>query len=355
MAPVTDTLPFILLLHQSYLLPLHIVRCACFYYSCPWNAIGVLVPAALAVHATADLKARCFDYLANLLCEHSSLYSSAALIATFNHIPGSSYNATLESAVICSSICSAFSTLDSLVGLGCCTHQDTPITASITTDPTTRHAGISYFAFRSTIDPALIDTRVLLPKTNFEIWLPLPQSISPTDTRISTSLATRNLLTAFETPPRAPSPKMLQTAADLHALDAISLDYTTKRYTLFTHTQLQTLLLHTPTTPAPPAHPRMTAILAPSVTSGSSYLGSLNFLDSQSAFDLTFPNPVPLLITTSPTTGVSIDSHSIGTSIDSLSIGTSSPPLLINEHSTPSLLSSAPIMLALLTAMTPLH
>jgi hypothetical protein len=64
------------------------------------NAIELLVPPAPAVHAAPDLKARCFDFLADLLLEHSALYSSAELIAAFGHIPGSSYNATLEAADI---------------------------------------------------------------------------------------------------------------------------------------------------------------------------------------------------------------------------------------------------------------
>ena len=75
------------------------------------NAIDLLVPAAPPVHAAADLKGRCFDYLANLLLEHAPLYSSAELIAAFNHIPGITYNAAIESASICSEIRSAFSEL----------------------------------------------------------------------------------------------------------------------------------------------------------------------------------------------------------------------------------------------------
>jgi hypothetical protein len=82
------------------------------------NAIELLVPPAPAVHTIANLKARCFDFLANLLCKHSLLYSSAELIVAFNHVPGSSYNATLESAAIfCASIRSTFFNGDNLVGL----------------------------------------------------------------------------------------------------------------------------------------------------------------------------------------------------------------------------------------------
>ena len=71
---------------------------------CSCHAIELLVPTAPPVHATSDLKARCFDYLADLLLEHSSFYSSAELIAAFGHIPGNTYNATLESSTICSLI-----------------------------------------------------------------------------------------------------------------------------------------------------------------------------------------------------------------------------------------------------------
>ena len=57
------------------------------------NAIELLVPIAPAVHDATDLKARAFDFLSDLLCQHAEQYSSAELIAACNHIPGSSYNA----------------------------------------------------------------------------------------------------------------------------------------------------------------------------------------------------------------------------------------------------------------------
>jgi hypothetical protein len=72
------------------------------------NAIELLVPPAPAVHDATDLKARCFHFLADLLIEHSSLHSSAELIAAFAHIPNSSFNASLEAADICKTIRSAF-------------------------------------------------------------------------------------------------------------------------------------------------------------------------------------------------------------------------------------------------------
>jgi hypothetical protein len=54
----------------------------------------------------------------------------------------------------------------------------------------------------------------------------------------------------------------------------------------------------------------MTAVLVTAGTSGSSYYGSLDFLDSQASFDLTFHRPAPLLVTVSPTVGLLIDSIS---------------------------------------------
>ena len=57
------------------------------------NAIELLlVPIAPDVHNATDLKARAFDFLSDLLCQHAEQYSSAELIAACNHIPGSSYN-----------------------------------------------------------------------------------------------------------------------------------------------------------------------------------------------------------------------------------------------------------------------
>ena len=52
--------------------------------------------------------------------------------------------------------------------------------------------------------------------------------------------------------------------------------------------------------------PRMSDVLASSPSSSSSYFGSLDFLDSQSAFDCTFPHPILLLVTCA-TASVSID------------------------------------------------
>jgi hypothetical protein len=52
----------------------------------------------------------------------------------------------------------------------------------------------------------------------------------------------------------------------------------------------------------------MKAVLASTITSSSSYFGPLDFLDSQLAFDTTFLHPVPLLVTLSSATSVSIDS-----------------------------------------------
>jgi hypothetical protein len=61
------------------------------------NAIELSVPPAPAVSAAGDLKARSFDFLADLLVSHSALYSSAELFAAFSgHIPTSSYNARGE-------------------------------------------------------------------------------------------------------------------------------------------------------------------------------------------------------------------------------------------------------------------
>ena len=55
------------------------------------NAIELLVLIAPAVYYAADLKARAFDFISNLLCENAGQYSSAELTAACNHIPGSSY------------------------------------------------------------------------------------------------------------------------------------------------------------------------------------------------------------------------------------------------------------------------
>ena len=82
---------------------------------CSANAIELLVPIAPAVHDATDLKARAFDFLSDLLCQHAEQYSSAAeLIAACNHIPSSSYDANQEATTICSSIRAAIFTTTNL-------------------------------------------------------------------------------------------------------------------------------------------------------------------------------------------------------------------------------------------------
>jgi hypothetical protein len=213
------------------------------------HAIQLIVPTAPPVHASSNLKTCCFDYLADLLLEHSSLYSSAELVVTFGHIPGSTYNATLESSTICSSIRSTFFHLPNLIGLGFSDHLGAAVTTSITADPILRSTGISYFAFRSTVTPASIDSRIILPSFTIKFWLPLPQTLL-----VATPPSTaQNLLTKFTTPakPTPPPSPPAKTAADLETLDVTELaalgtasstdtlsDYSTDCYPIFTPIQL---------------------------------------------------------------------------------------------------------------------
>ena len=60
----------------------------------------------------------------------------------------------------------------------------------------------------------------------------------------------------------------------------------------------------------------MTAVLKTSKTSGSSFHGSLDFLDSQPAFQTTFPQPVPLLVSITSSSAVSVDSHSLSVALN---------------------------------------
>jgi hypothetical protein len=274
MAPVTHTYPLVssstpsmsapptssasMSSSSSAFVPLTLGRSA--------NAIDLLVPPAPPVHAASDLKARCFDFIADLLAEHSLLFSSAELIAAFSHIPSSSYNATLESAGICSSIRSAFFRIDNLVGLGFRDSKGDPVTTIITADPSTRPAGLCYFAFRSTVHPASIDPRISSLRHSFDFWLALPQSLfAPPPALASASSSTpATNRTLFSTPGSgsAPPPAPL-TAADLKALPAADLaalgsatgtdllsDYNADCYVLFTADQLRSFLARPPCTDA---------------------------------------------------------------------------------------------------------
>ena len=234
------------------------------------NAIDLLVPSAPPVQAAPDLKARCFDFLADLLVEHSLLFSSAELIAAFSHIPSSSYNATLEASGCCRSIRSAFFLVDNLVAIGFRDHTGAPISSSITADASTRPTGISYFAFRSTVDPSIIDTRLSLAPFSFEFWLALPQTVFVSSSPATDSAARR---LSFTSPRQAPAP--VATAEDLHSLDSAKFaalrhptgadllsDYNNECLPLFSADQLQHLVLRSATAApaAPVLSPRMTAV-----------------------------------------------------------------------------------------------
>ena len=291
------------------------------------NAIDLLVPTAPPVHDATDLKARCFDYLADLLLEHASLYSSTELIAAFNHIPGSTYNAAIESASICSEIRSAFFLIDHLVGLGFRDRHGLPITHDITADLSTRPSGLYYFAFRSTVNPTTFDPRILVGSTTIEFCLALPQTTT-------TATTGRNL---FSTPTPAPAHTGPLTAADLPTLDPIEFakigaatgsdklsDYSIDCYSLFSDSQIRHLALRNSTAQTLPVptfgmqSPRMAAVLAShsSASCGHSYFGSLDVLDFQSVFDSTFPQPVPILLSSSSAVGSSIDSTSVHDTIN---------------------------------------
>jgi hypothetical protein len=324
MAPVIDTYP-------SILAPTHTMSAAttssdafvALTLGRSANAIDLLVPSAPPVHAAPDLKARCFDFLSDLLVEHSLLFSSAELIAAFSHIPSSSYNATLEASGCCRSIRSAFFLVDNLVAIGFRDHTGAPIASSITADASSRPTGISYFAFRSTVDPSIIDARISLAPFSFEFWLALPQTVFVSPSHATDSAARRLSFTSpplVSTPRQAPAP--VTTAEDLHFLDSTEFaalghptgtdllsDYDHACLPLFSKDQLQHLILRSATAAptAPVLSPRMTAVLTSTSSSSSSYFGPLDFLDNQVAFDSVFPTPTPLTVTVS-TTGASIDS-----------------------------------------------
>jgi hypothetical protein len=137
------------------------------------------VPPATAVSADGDLKARSFDFLADLLVSHSALYSSAELLAAFSgHIPTSAYSRRTTSATIFARwfFMSIISSLWVRVRVRVRVRVGHSITTAITADASTRPSGISYFAFCSTTLPSAHDPRLSVPSHSFEFWLALPQT-----------------------------------------------------------------------------------------------------------------------------------------------------------------------------------
>jgi hypothetical protein len=166
------------------------------------NAMDLLVPPAVAVQEVPDLKACCFDYLADLLLGHVGTYSSAKLIAAFDHIPATStYNALIKSSHLSAQICSAFFSVDNLVGLGFRDHVGKPImTSPITADLASRPPGLFYFAFRSTVTPSYLNSHLCTVNTfTVEFCLALPQMTNP-----SATTPTYRALFDTNTPPGSP-------------------------------------------------------------------------------------------------------------------------------------------------------
>jgi hypothetical protein len=290
------------------------------------NAIELLVPPAPAVHDATDLKARCFDFLADLLIEHSSLCSSAELTAAFAHVPNSSFNASLEAADICKTIRSGFFSVHHLVPLGFRNTLGASVSTAIDNDLTKPPAaGLAYFAFHSAIDPTTLDSRISLPSYSFEFWLALPQTLLSSSAPVAVSGTVAKVL-QHGTPPAKSRPNAITKSAftalsdddkaargTKTSTDCLS-DYEPDSLSLLNPIQLQFIVLCTAATAASPStalvSPRMASVLASPRASGSSYFGSLDFLDSQSIFDSTVPNPVPLLVTV-VFASVSIDSSSL--------------------------------------------
>jgi hypothetical protein len=251
------------------------------------NAIELLVPSTPSVHDPMDLKARCFDYLAGLLLEHASLYSSAKLIAAFGHIPGSTYNTTLEATAVCSHLRSAFFHVTDLVGLDFRDRDGSPITGTIDSNLDTRPAGIystplfhlppptPALPFQSVLSNyALLchRRRISLPPPPLAVILTQALPLLPNPLVLSTP---------FQLPPSTRIlPLPFLPLAPLRALTNCP-TMPTNCYPSFSADQFRNLLLcsHTPTTSTVPntlasQFPRIAAVLA---SAGSSTSGGHSY------------------------------------------------------------------------------
>jgi hypothetical protein len=179
------------------------------------NAIELSVPPAPPVHAAGDLKARSFDFLADLLAPHSALYSSALcssalhssaeLFAAFaGHIPISACKATLEAESVCCVIRSSIFH----VAFGFRDHLGQPISFVITDNATNKCPPlVTCFAFRSTICPNAVDACLSIPSHSFEFWLALPQTmLGTTAPPVLAATETAHKQLDFAAPNKSPPP-----------------------------------------------------------------------------------------------------------------------------------------------------
>ena len=172
---------------------------------CSVKIIDFTVPSASLVQAAPDLKARCLEFLSDLLLEHSLLFSSAKLIAASGHIPSSSYNATLESSGCCTAIRSAISLIDNLVAIEFRDHSGPPSPALLLLMlPLAPPVSLILPSVLSFTTPPLSTTGFLLPPFYFKFWLaplqtilvsPSPAADSPVWRLMFTSLILPSTLT----------------------------------------------------------------------------------------------------------------------------------------------------------------
>jgi hypothetical protein len=98
-------------------------------------------------------------------------------------------------------------------------------------------------------------------------------------------------------------------------------DYDAACFSVFNPSQVKNLVIRSAAAVTAAASslsvvsPRMSAVLASTHSSSSSYFGTLAFLDSQSEFEAVFPDPVPLLVTSTTAGAVSVDSTTLLTQL----------------------------------------
>lgn len=254
---------------------------------------SIRVPVMPPIFANTHEKAKCFDYFANQILPLRHVIPPAEIIAAYaKHFPINTMSAENEAKSIADKIYNAFFDVINLEGRGFFNSRGKEVIFK-NAHTKNRPAGLDYFRFISTVNPATIDKRLQqeTPVT-IEFDLPLPQL---------TKAALQDRRSTNATHSTGPSPST--SAGGTGTGISTSSDSSTNADTAVN-------LFNTPTNDDLASTPKLLRALQHHETNqnsvGATYLGPLDFLENQQTFTSIWPYPTPVHVHL-PTQGGIVD------------------------------------------------
>jgi hypothetical protein len=267
-------------------------------------AVSIQTLVAPSIHALIPDKAMAFDFLFKQLRAFLPLLSASDLTtALANHFDVNHSIARSETATIIAAVHAALFCCENLSGVRFL-HRNGAAAGTVDEDPAKRPDDLAFFVFDTTVAAVTVDPRLsAINPFSLRFALPLPQSDRPSTPGTTTpprddARAGTGQQQTFEQQMQA-----LLDDASLVAVDIADSDAPTRlselvaqMRTVISQTQVPRQLFPSITRPGSfaPFSPKMARILASSDAAGTlpTYLGRLDFLDNQTAFDTVFPSPI---------------------------------------------------------------